>query len=58
MALTSVKSREGTIPVPGGKVWYQVAVVKNGAVQPVLVDPASGQAKPAAADTPPSAPKR
>ena len=24
MALTSVKSREGTIPVPGGKVWYQV----------------------------------
>lgn len=36
-----------------GKVWYQIAVVKNGAVQPVIVDPATGQAKPAEAGTAP-----
>ena len=37
-----------------GKVWYQVAVVKDGAVKPIVVDPATGQAKPAdAAAAPP-----
>jgi uncharacterized membrane protein YkoI len=36
-----------------GKVSYQVAVVKNGAVQPMLVDPATGQARAAAGDAPP-----
>jgi uncharacterized membrane protein YkoI len=46
------KSIDAGIEEHDGKVWYQVAVVKNGAVQPVLVDPASGQAKPAAADAP------
>lgn len=30
----------------GGKVAYEVEVVKNGAVETVLVDPASGQATP------------
>src|SRR5436305_6191940 len=52
------KSIDAGIEEHEGKVWYQVSVVKSGAVQPVLVDPQRGQAKPAAADTPPAAPKK
>ena len=37
-----------------GKPWYQIAVVKNGAVLPVLVDPATGEAHPAAGEAAPS----
>ena len=49
----SGKAIDAGIEEHDGKVWYQVAVAKNGAVQPILVDPASGQAKAAATDAPP-----
>lgn len=52
------KSIDAGIEEHDGKVWYQVAVVKSGAVQPILVDPATGQAKPAAADAPPAQKKQ
>lgn len=35
-----------------GKLWYQIAIVKAGAVQPVLVDPATGAAHPAVGEAP------
>jgi len=47
------KAIDAGIEERDGKPVYQVAVVKNGAVQPVVVDPATGQAKPAVSDAPP-----
>jgi uncharacterized membrane protein YkoI len=52
------KAIDAGIEEHDGKMWYQVAVVKSGAVQPILVDPATGQAKPAASDAPPSQKKQ
>ena len=48
------KTVDAGIEEHDGKVWYQIAVVKNGAVQPVLVDPATGKAQPQSAAPPPA----
>lgn len=39
------KTIDAGIEEHDSKVWYQIAVVKNDAVQPVLVDPATGKAQ-------------
>lgn len=50
------KAIDAGIEQRGGKMSYEIAVVKNGAVQPMTVDPTTGTAT--VATSPPDAPKQ